>query len=58
VKLLNISEQHMFGRWRSQVAKRSARRVRHGGYPSWMGRRNCLVALRHEAWGGVVLTAI
>ena len=41
--LLNISEQHMFGRWRSQVAKRSARRVRHGGYPSWVGRRNCLV---------------
>jgi len=41
--LLNISERHMFGRWRSQVAKRSARRVRHGGYPSWVGRRNCLV---------------
>jgi pilus assembly protein CpaF len=33
--LLNVSEQHMFGRWRSQVAKRSARRVRHGG--GWAG---------------------
>jgi len=41
--LLNISERHMFGHWRSQVAKLSARRVRHGGYPSWVGRRNCLV---------------
>jgi len=41
--LLNISERHMFGRRRSQVAKRSAHRVHHGGHPSWAGRRKCLL---------------
>jgi pilus assembly protein CpaF len=45
--LLNISERHMFGPWRSQVAKRSARRVRHGDHPPWVAGPNaCWVIVR------------